>query len=141
MKRVFVALTLLVSTAAFAPAGAQSPAARDAVKASPAYGALVGRRVTVEVALAELLESYTPGHPAVARRRAELQIIEREMAKLGAVRPRRLTEAYGDLLLRKINTEVELRELLATLTPSHPDVKRKRVELAAVERGLAALSR
>jgi uncharacterized protein involved in exopolysaccharide biosynthesis len=139
MRRVLAALTLLLTTSLAAPAAA--PQSRDELKSAPAYGALVARRAAVESELAGLLESYTPAHPLVAGRRAELRVIRRELKQLAAVSPRRLTAAYGDLLLRKVALEVELHNLLNLFTPQHPDVKLKRAELAAVGRALADLSR
>ena len=143
MKRLAAALTLLLSTTLAAPAAAPQSKAGDDVKATPAYGALVERRAEVETELARLLESYTAGHPSVVGKRAELGVVERELRKMtapGAAPARRLTAAYGELVLRKVAIEVELHHLLGTLTPRHPDVKAKRVELAAVERALATLS-
>jgi uncharacterized protein involved in exopolysaccharide biosynthesis len=59
------------------------------------------------------------------------------MAKMRAVETShvsRLSSAVGNLILSKVAVEVELNDLLVGLKPQHPDVTKKRSELAALER-------
>jgi uncharacterized protein involved in exopolysaccharide biosynthesis len=48
-------------------------------KLSDAYGRLVLRKVAVEAGLNDLLGSFTPRHPEVLKKRAELLALEREL--------------------------------------------------------------
>ena len=52
-----------------------------------------------------------------------------------------LTNTYGNLILSKVALEVELNGLLNNYTPEYPKVKKKRVELAALEREIESLLR
>jgi uncharacterized protein involved in exopolysaccharide biosynthesis len=53
----------------------------------------------------------------------------------------KLSNTYGTLILSKVVLEVELNDLLTHLTPQHPDVTKKRLELAALEREIENLLR
>ena len=90
--------------------------------------------------MATLLDEVRPQHPSVRNKRFELTAVEREMEAMaapGGPSPSKLTAGFGNLILRKIAVEVELRKLLDDFTPTHPNVKNKRVELDALEREIA----
>jgi succinoglycan biosynthesis transport protein ExoP len=49
------------------------------------------------------------------------------------------TQAYTMLLSQKTNVEAELQEMLSTLRPENPDVKKKQTQLDAVKREMAQM--
>jgi len=51
-----------------------------------------------------------------------------------------LSTTFGSLILSKVALEVELN-LLVRLTSKHPDVKKKRTELAVLEREITNVLR
>lgn len=106
-------------------------------KASLAYGVLIVRKAAVVAELQTMLSTYKSGHPAVKNKQYELGLLGREIKKVAAMNKRyvsKLSSAYGNLVLRKVTLEVELKDLLNRVTPKHPDVKLKRDELLALER-------
>ena len=66
-------------------------------------------------------------------------LIAERMSKVGRDAAPRLSDAYGKLILSKIGLEVELHELLRDNTPEYPGVKKKRVELAVLEREIESI--
>jgi uncharacterized protein involved in exopolysaccharide biosynthesis len=114
----------------------------NAPETTPAYGVLVLRKVTLESELSALSEQVTNVHPSLDRKRFELRAIMREMQKMRAVKTshvNKLSSAVGNLILSKVAVQVELNDLLVQLTAQHPDVTKKRVELAALEREIKNL--
>ena len=70
-------------------------------------------------------------------KRSELRAITREMDRMRAVEKSRvckLSQTFGALILSKVDLEVELNDVLVRLTPQHPEVTKKRIELAALQR-------
>ena len=142
MKRLFaaLALTLAASVAAFAgPAPQTQSAEGDAQdpKGTSAYAALVLRKVAVSAELADLSSRLTNESREVRARQVELSLLRREMEAMQAVGRdgvARLSNAYGQLVLRKVALEVELYGLRDSYTAAHPDVKKKRVELQLLRR-------
>jgi uncharacterized protein involved in exopolysaccharide biosynthesis len=56
------------------------------------------------------------------------------MRKVGRDNVSKLSSAYGNLVLSKVALEVELEGLLSSVTPEHPEVQKKKAELAALRR-------
>ena len=142
MKRLCAALAFAVA-ASFVAAGS-TPRPAGGVphdpKTTPAYGVLALRKAAVEADLADLSSKLTEDSRDVRARRFELSAIGREMErmrKVGRGDVPKLSNTYGALILSKVALEVELDGLLSSFTPEYPEVKRKRVELAALERELA----
>lgn len=139
MKKFLVAIAVAIGAAGvvvgYEPQSAEclpGPA-----EASPAYGVLVLRRAAVESELADLSGRLTSRHPSIASKRFELRAITLEMNKMRAIEKSRVTKlssTFGSLTLHKVALEVELNELLGKLKTQHPDLKKKRLELAALER-------
>ena len=97
------------------------------IRSSAAYAELLLKRTELQAELEVLTAEYTDDFPKVAEARYSLEVIERERTRLMAVRPAdpsRLTVALGKLLVRKVETEVELWGLRKSLQDAHPDVKR-----------------
>jgi hypothetical protein len=144
MKRLFGVLALTI-TASFAAAGSVPQSTGDFPndpKASPAYAVLVRRKAAVEADLADLSSKLTANSRDVRAKRFELSALGRaaeRMQKIGRGNVPKLSSAYGNLILSKVALEVELNELLSSYTPEYPDVKKKQVELAALEREIGGL--
>jgi uncharacterized protein involved in exopolysaccharide biosynthesis len=139
MKRLLAALALTIAAsfvaAGFAPQS--SVGFNDDPKTTPAYAVLVLRKAAVEADLADLSSKFTDGSMDVRAKRFELNAIGREMDRMQTVvrgSVSRLSNTYGNLILSKVALEVELNGLLHNYTPEYPDVKKKRVELTALER-------
>lgn len=109
---------------------------------SPAYVALASHRSAVGGELKNLLENYTAYSPNVLSKRFELEITERELAKISVMPENKkslLSDSYGKLLIRKITTETALRNLLQEYMLTTPQVREKSNELQAIEKELAAI--
>ena len=146
MNRLFAALALTIAASCVAAGAAPQSAGgfADDPKATPAYAVLVLRKAAVVADLSDLSSKLTDDSREVRDRRVELATLGREMERMrqvGRYDIPKLSEAYGKLILSKVALEVELHGLLDSFTPEHPDVKRKRVELAALSREIEKLLR
>jgi|SRR5215203_5448131 len=108
----------------------QSPLFRS----SPAYAELVLRRTEITSELESLVLDYTEDYPKVKEIRFVVILIERDIARIGKVKPAessKLTLALGKLMVRKIELETDVWNLQRTYKEEHPDVKRarRRVEI------------
>lgn len=106
----------------------------SAVTASPAYAELLLRRTELESELESLTVEYTDEFPKVQESRQSLVLIRRESERLARVKPAeagKLTLALGKLIVRKIELEIDMWNLLRSYREEHPDVKRakKRVDI------------
>jgi uncharacterized protein involved in exopolysaccharide biosynthesis len=109
---------------------------------SPAYAALAAHKSQVTSELKKLLADYTTYSPQVLSKRFELEITQREMAKvlvMSETRKPLLSDTYGKLLVRKITTETALRNLLEEYTLTTPQVREKSNELQAIENELSEI--
>jgi len=146
MKRILAAIALTV-VASYAVVGYAPQSAEELSgdpKTTPAYGVLILRKVAVEAELADLSAAFTSQHPDIQRKRFELSAISREMERMLAVVKSgmpKLSSTYGNLILRKVALEVELEDMLGSLTSQNPDIKRKKVQLAALEREIEKILR
>ena len=145
MKRFLVVLALSVAASSVVvgcePQSAQEP---NAPQTTPAYAVLVLRKAAVEADLAQLSELFTSDHPSIGSKRFELQAISLEMNKMLAVnqaRTAKLSSSVGNLILSKVALEVELNELSSKFTSQHPEIKKKTLELAALEREIENIFR
>ena len=102
-----------------------------------AYKLVDEKEVEVNTELKNLLENYTESFPAVRSKQFELEITRIEKAKLLLVKSNKfnlLNDNYGNLILRKITLEVEIRDLLADYTPQHRKVLLKLPSLIWIEK-------
>jgi len=143
MKLVSV---LIVSTVAFAitalASGQQSIVPLSDVKTTPAYEMLIARRAAVKAELVGRKERFTSQHPDVKRTDFELSVINIEIEKILASEQSqisKLSRVYGQLILRKIDLQVEEHVLRNQVTTSHPDLKKKRMELEAIQQEIDLL--
>jgi uncharacterized protein involved in exopolysaccharide biosynthesis len=139
MRRVLSVLALMVVASCVAVG--RVPQSADGLptdpKATPAYGVLVLRKAAVEAELEDLSSRLTASSRNVRAKRFELNAVSDEMEAMRGVgrdSVSKLSSTYGNLILSKVALEVELNELLGSVTPEHPEVKKKKAELAALER-------
>ncbi|HXQ32798.1 MAG TPA: hypothetical protein VN843_02130 [Anaerolineales bacterium] len=146
MKRFLIAIALSIA-ASFVVVGNQPQLAQGlslAPETTPAYAVLVLRKAAVEAELARVSELLTSDHPSVGSKRFELHAINVEMKKMLAVKPSgaaKLSSSVGNLILSKVALEVELTELSRSYTADYPEIKQRRVELAALEREIEKILR
>ena len=137
MRRLTAFVALLCALTAAAAAQDLKPGAPARAEDSQAYRMLHAREAGAAAELEKMLSAYTPAFPAVLSKRYELDVVRREAAKMLATAPGRLdrlSAAYGQLVLRRVALEVEVRDALAAYTPQHPLVRQKLSALSAAER-------
>jgi hypothetical protein len=139
MKRLTVCALLLCALTAVASAAAQDGATAD-TPARPedtqAYRIIYAREAAAEEELEKMLTNYKPSFPGVRSKQFELDVLRRESAKLLLTAPEqlgRLSATYGDIVLRRVALEVEVRDVLTNYTPRHPIVREKLSALSRVE--------
>lgn len=146
MKELLLAIALVISVSGIV-VGYEPKSGEcllTAPETTPAYAVLILRKAKVETELSELSGELTNEHPSLDSKRFELRAIRREMAKMRALQTShvsRLSTAVGNLILSKVAVQVELNDLLAQLTPQHPEVTKKRVELAVLQREIENILR
>lgn len=145
MKRLItlIALAILLSPLAVVHAQAATAVCDDA-KTTSAYSVLVLRKAALEAELEELLREYDENWPATKRKQFEYDTLVREMKRVSEMPESsisRLTSAYGTLVLREVSLESKLQSLLLENTEEWPEVKRIKVELAALRREINDIMR
>jgi|GEM_PF-4566952 len=141
MKRFPAALAFTIVVTAGASGHTQQSAEQmpTDLKETPAYGVLVRQKMAVEAELANLSAMFASRHPDVRSKRFELNLIRLEIEKMQTVEKiglPKLSDVSGNLILRKVTLKVELHNLLGRFKARHPDVEKKMLELAALEREL-----
>ncbi|MDQ3804769.1 MAG: hypothetical protein M3416_13175 [Acidobacteriota bacterium] len=136
MKRFPVCVVLLCALTAAAAArnGAADTPARP--EDTPAYRILTAREAAAAAELEKMLTMYTPSFPGVRSKQFELDILRREEARMVLTAPERLdrlSAAYGDMVLRRVALEVEVRDVLTMYKPRHPIVREKLSALSRAE--------
>ena len=132
--------TLLLTN--FASAQSETSNGSKPTDLSPAYVALASHKSAVASELKKLLADFTATSPNVLSKQFELEITQREIAKvlvMPETRKSLLSDSYGKLLVRKITTEAALRNLLVEYTLSTPQVRGKSNELLAIENELSEI--
>ena len=144
MKLKRIKVILCFSLLVFAGAGIAAaqkvdrPASDDKqsplFRSSPAYAELVLKRTEITSELESLIPDYTEEFPKVREIPFMVILIERDINKLAKVKPAessKLTLALGKLMVRKIELETDVWNLLRTYKDEHPDVKRakRKVEI------------
>lgn len=130
-----IVLTFILTITAVST-NAQSTIDSTAVKATPAFEVLILKRATVRAQFNQQRQITTIDHPAVVRLAYHLDRLNVEIEKLllnDALTISKLSSVYGHLLLRKIDLEVEENTLRQQVTSTHPDLRKKRIELDALQ--------
>jgi hypothetical protein len=110
------------------------PPAAQAIKSSPAYAEILLRKTERVAELEDLLVEYTEDFPKVKELRFEIDLINQEMNRILAVNPAaasKLTLALGKLMVRKVELETDVWNLLKQYTDDNSDVKqaKRKVEI------------
>jgi len=140
---ILMVLTVMLGITALA-SGQQSVGTLPDVKATPAYEMLIVRRAAIRAELVEQKETLTSHHPDVERTGYEFSLLNIEIEKmLASERSQisKLSRVYGQLILRKIDLQVGEHDLRNQLTLTHPDLKKKRIELDAIQQEIDDLLR
>ena len=143
-KNFLAALTFTVAacSAVFGQTLQSGFAAASDAKATPAYEVLLLRKVAIETDLYDLRSRVTTDSQPFRTKRFELMAITREMDKLQTLDKTvvpKLSNTYGDLILRKVTLEIQLDDLRSKVTTESPDFRRTRFELAILEREIENL--
>ncbi|MEO8042499.1 MAG: hypothetical protein ABI646_07815 [Acidobacteriota bacterium] len=104
------------------------------IKASPAYAELLLRKTELQSDLESLALEYTEEFPKIKELRFVLGKVDRDMARLGKVKPAdsgKLTLALGKLMVRRVELEGDMWNLQRSYKDEHPEVKRakRKVEI------------
>lgn len=137
---LLVVLFCIMLLTGFASAQNNSVDGAQTVETTPAFTLLASHKSAVESELQKLLYNYTASHPKVLKKQFELDATEREMSQISTIseaRFSRLTNAYGRLLIQKITEETNLRDLLESFTPQHPQLIEASEKLRATENKLS----
>jgi hypothetical protein len=139
MKRLPVCVTFLCVLTAATSALAQNSASDTSAgpEDTPAYRMLNAREGAARAELEKLLTIYRPLFPGVRSKQFEWDLIRRKAAKMLLIAPERLSRLsaeYGEMTLRWIALEVEVRDALTIYKPRHPVVREKLSALSRAER-------
>ena len=146
MKYTKILLFLILIVAASTIAGAQtkpkansvktSSSNTQAVKSSPAFAELLLRKTELTAELENFLADYTEEFPKVKELRFELDLLTRELNRVLSVNTAdaaKLSPALGKLMLRKIELETDVWNLLKQYNDEHPDVKQAKRKVEVFE--------
>lgn len=137
-------LIVLSALISFAQVGAKPDQARgvtagNPIKYSAAYAEILLLRAELEAEVESLIIEYTDDHPRIKEARYELTLIERDTARMLAVKPAeagKLTLSLGKLIVRRIGLETELWQIRFKYKDDHPDVKRARRKVEIFENAI-----
>lgn len=126
LLQIFFILAIFCGCGSFAHSQAKlSQETTKAIKGSPAYAELLLRKAELESDVESFLVSYTEEYPKLKEVRFELDLINKDLAKLLTQSDAsRLTLALGKLMLRKNEIETSLWALKNQYGNEHPEVKR-----------------
>lgn len=82
--------------------------------------------------------------PTLQRTNYELGLLNNEIDRLLVIpssQISKLSSVYGDLLLRKIDLQAGEHQLRSQVTSTHPDLRRKRIEIMSILQELEDLLR
>ena len=126
---------LLCAASAFGqPAPENKPKTPLFIAATPAYAELLLKKTEVQSELESLSLDYTDEFPKLKEGRQVALLLDRDIARISRVKSSdvgKLTEALGKLMIRRIELETDLLNLLRNYKDEHPDVKRakRKVEI------------
>ncbi|MEO6588894.1 MAG: hypothetical protein ABIP06_06150 [Pyrinomonadaceae bacterium] len=110
-----------------------------AIKSSPAYAELILRRTIVKADLEELLVSYTEEFPKAKDARAEIDLINFELSRLLNTKVTdscQLSDSLGQLMMKKIDVAIELKNLIQKYNGDHPSTLRTKRKLEVYEKAI-----
>jgi hypothetical protein len=107
---------------------------------TPAYKLLLAQKSIASNELKELRKSYTEGFPDVQDKKIELDILDMEIVRLYGFEPAKynlLSKCYGELIIQKVQAELDIKNFLRSYTMKHPDLQTKAQTLAKLETEVA----
>jgi len=113
-------------------------------RVSEAYVVLIKERAKARGDLYEAEQTRTSETPKVKTAVLRLALLNRELKKLSRTDVRnaaKYSAAYGDLILAKVQTEVELFELRLKYVPEYIAVKKKQIELESLNSDLRQINK
>jgi hypothetical protein len=113
-------------------------------RVSEAYVVLVKGKAKAKGDLYEAEHKFSPETIQFQTALLRLELFNREIKKLSRKNARdaaKFSAAYGDLILAKVQTEVELYELRLRFTPESIAVKKKRVELESLNSDIRQINK
>lgn len=136
-------LTVILAIAAL-DSNAQSLSRVQDVKATPAFGVFILKRAALNAELVAQQAMFTSQHQDVQRTRYEIGLLNNEIERIlvnSGSQISNLSTVYGDVVLRKIELQVEEHQLRCQVTATHPDLRKKRIEIAALQQEIDDLLR
>lgn len=135
-----LAIFILCLTLAGISFGQNKPSSLEnqkAVRATPAFAEVILRKAELESDVESFLVSYTESYPKLKERRFELDLLNKDLAKLFAqTDASKLTLALGKLLVRKSELETDLWALQNQFSADHPDVKRAKRKVLSFQNAI-----
>lgn len=119
-----------------------SNSGQRAIKSTPAYAEVLLRKTELEATLEDLSVAYTEDFPKVKETRFELNLVQKDLAKLLSLKESdsaKMTLALGKLLVRKAALETDVWSLKTKYGDEHPDVKRAKRRVATFEKAVAEI--
>lgn len=104
-----------------------TPSEAGPIRSSPAYAEVLLRKTELQADLESLLADYTEENPKIIDIRSELASLTKGIDRIFSVRPSetgKLTLALGKMIVRKAGLETDVKRLLRTYKPDHPEVLR-----------------
>ncbi len=132
---------LCLTTLNFAQTKTTQKSANDLqiIKNSPAYAEVLLKKVALEAGIEDLLVSYTEEFPKVKQLRFKLDLTNKYLEKILAVKPSefsKLSEALGKLIAQKIEYDAELASLRKDYSDDYADVKRAKRKVEVYEKAI-----
>lgn len=121
------------------PVAEPTPAPVSSLKSSAAYAEVILRKTELDADLESLLTEFTDEYPKVKEARIEIELLQRELDRLTAVKPAdsgKLTQALGKLMVRKVTLHTDLKTLLTQYDEKHPDVVSARKKVQVFEKAI-----
>ncbi len=113
-------------------------------RVSEAYVVLIKERAKAKGELYEAEQRLSSETPRVKTAVLRVALFNREIKKLSKTNSRnvaKLSAAYGELILAKIQTEAELFELQQKFISEYPAVKRKQIELQSLNSDIRQINK
>jgi hypothetical protein len=106
-------------------------------KTTPAYSLLILRKVKVQAELEDLVAENGPEWPKAKALQFELDALQREMKKMSEIiepQVSKLTAGYGELILRRVSLDAEVKILLIEQGSDWPETITKQRELELLDK-------
>lgn len=143
MKKAFLILTIILAFSAvvFSQTKPVQKSAADlqTIKNTPAYAEVLLKKVALEADIEDLLVVYTEDFPKVKELRFKLDLTNKALEKILAVKPSdasKLSEALGKLIVQKIEYEAELAGLRKEYSDDYADVKRAKRKVEVYQKAI-----